>query len=291
MRRAIELVFVVSVVLTAGGSSAGATFPGTNGKVAFTSFGRHGTDVAVVEPDGTGAVLLKTFRRDDYEPSWSPDGTRILYESESQHGGRAKIKSMAADGTDRTVIYEAPDRIAFMIRPVWSPDGSQIAFCAVRRRTLTRKIFTMNADGSSVTNISGNDHNDDCYPDWSPDGTKIAFSNGESVVTTNVNGSTRAVVHEGFWPSWSPDGTIIAYENNLNIFVVDADGSNAVRLTDTRKRFEATPSFSPDGTLIAFSRDHRDEVDLFTVALADLATTRLTESDRRETAPSWQSIP
>src|SRR5689334_15465052 len=54
-----------------------------NGLIAFM---RHGTvgeyDLWVVRPDGTGLRRLTTAPRDrsDYNPTWSPDGSQLLFE-------------------------------------------------------------------------------------------------------------------------------------------------------------------------------------------------------------------
>jgi Tol biopolymer transport system component len=301
MRRGAGAALLITTVVTLGASTASATFPGGNGKIAFHAglLYKGGRHITVIEPDGSGRQALTSGSRLDYEPSWSSDGTMIVFDAEEPG---LTIQTMAADGTGRTVVYLAPRRVHILWRPTWSPDGEQIAFCAVAGRDWTSQIFVMDSDGSNLANISGPDHPDDCLPDWSPDGTKIAFTDTWSVAVMNADGSDRVTIgpHRSSWPTWSPDGTQIAFHRQTHhqsdIYVVGADGANLVRLTDTPRRREDQPAFSPDGLLVAYTKSRGPDVldpnDIWIVSLADLATTRVTDSRRTsEFSPSWQPLP
>ena len=293
MRRGVGLLFALLVISTGVAPPAYATFPGSNGKIAFTLHGRRSAHIGVVDADGTNLTILDPSpRRYDRDPSWSSDGGTIVFQSSTVRR-HAKIQTIAPDGTDRTVIYEGRHLGLDIVRPVWSPDDTMIAFCVQPSLSIKSQIFTMNADGSSVTNISGTDHRSDCYPDWSPDGTRIAFEANGNVITMNVDGSGRTVVCPGYRPSWSPDGQMIAFERghyyDRRIFVADADGSNVEQLTGSSRPIEQQAAFSPDGTMVAFTRrKYPDYVDIFTVTLADLSITRVTETQLAEFAPTWQ---
>ena len=165
MRRIISLAVVLAVLVPLGAQPSQATFPGSNGKIAFASFGDGPNRIGVIDPDGDGLTFVTSpERRLDWEPSWSDDGATIVFDTLTREYDHPKIMTMAADGTDPTVVYEAPDRVKDIYRPVWSPDANQIAFCGAVGRAYLLQIFTMNADGSSVTNISGSKHPDDCFP-------------------------------------------------------------------------------------------------------------------------------
>jgi Ca2+-binding RTX toxin-like protein len=57
-------------------------------------------------------------------PAWSPDGTRIAYES--TRSGNSEIWVMNADGTGQPVNVSQHE--SWDSNPAWSPDGTQITF-------------------------------------------------------------------------------------------------------------------------------------------------------------------
>src|SRR6267378_1304106 len=81
----------------------GGTFPGTNGKIAFVSdrTGPHGTQqIFVMNADGSVQTDLSNNAFSDGAPSWSPDGTKIAFES--FRTGTSQIFVMNADGSGQT---------------------------------------------------------------------------------------------------------------------------------------------------------------------------------------------
>jgi Tol biopolymer transport system component len=163
----------------------------------------------VMPSDGSTAPRMLT---DDpggaLEPSWSPDGTRLVYRS--LRDGR--IVSMAADGSDATPLTEGPGDA----QPEWSPDGSSIVFSS--DRSGDREIYRMAADGGDVVRLTDSPDFDG-QPTWSPDGTMIAFvtdrgasrdvylmnADGTGQVDLSGNGPSDDGEHRGsdFSPSWS----------------------------------------------------------------------------------------
>jgi hypothetical protein len=96
-----------------------------------------GTQLCFTAPDGAGvphvwrlsltdtlAIQLTTGPSADLSPRWSPDGTRILFESERNGLSGIWTVSPAGEGTELTSW--AYDRRGATIRhPAWSPDGSR----------------------------------------------------------------------------------------------------------------------------------------------------------------------
>jgi Tol biopolymer transport system component len=57
-------------------SSAHASFPGANGKIAFD----RGGDIWTMNPDGTNQVNLTNDAATQADASWSPDGNKIAFD-------------------------------------------------------------------------------------------------------------------------------------------------------------------------------------------------------------------
>ncbi len=219
----------------------------------------------------------------DFDPAWSPDGTRIAVSS--RRDGNSEVYVTNADGTGVTRLTNnsAEDR-----SPAWSPNGSKIAFGSERDGNY--EVYVMNADGSGLTNLTNHLGWDD-QPAWSPDGTKIAFTsfrdgNGEIyVMNADGTGVTRLTNNSLDYtsPAWSPDGTKIAASHTIGIYVMNADGSGAMLL---REANTAEPSWSPDGSRIAFSQTSGGVSDLYVMNADGSGVTRLT-NQHRNADPAW----
>ena len=298
---------------------AGATFPGVNGKIAFSrDRGRQGdgdAEIYTIKADGSHLMRLTNNSVDDTQPDWSPDGTKIAFVSGVNKGNNLEIYTMNADGTEQTRLTNDPhgDRV-----PVWSPDGTKIAFASVRGNAFeVEEIYVMNADGTEPTNISnltvgvGLPIELDSEPSWSPDGTQIAYRcyvlNGEDVgqshevcVMNAYDGSARTRLTfnpVGTYatysnPDWSPDGTKIAYDKNDDIFshieVMNADGTNQTALTTMYSR---SPSWSPDGTKIVFAREKEGDFDIYTIDADGTDVAQITANPEvKDMDPDWQPL-
>jgi len=226
----------------------------------------------------------------DLHPSWSPDGTRIVFCS--LRDTEFKIYTMNADGSSKTRLTDNP---AGDFDPSWSPDGERIAF--VSKRDGNEEIYIMNTDGSNQIRLTDNP----AYkwrPSWSPDGQKIAYESAISgnwyIFVMNADGSNQTRLTSGSaWgrhPDWSPDGTRIAYQSYRastgDIYVMNADGSNPTKLTDNAVS-DGYPSWSPDGSKIAFSSDRDRNWNIYVMNADGTNPIKLTDHPADDTQASW----
>jgi WD40-like Beta Propeller Repeat/Domain of unknown function (DUF4214) len=89
--------------------------------VGCTSGGSCKYEIYVMNADGTNQTRTNNPVFEDFD--WSPDGTRIVFES--IHVGSISVSVMNADGSNvqRLTNYPGLD-----LSPKWSPDGTKIAF-------------------------------------------------------------------------------------------------------------------------------------------------------------------
>ena len=296
--RYILLIFVFLFIQCADSSLTGPTkVPDLNPillektKIVFDStsetipalFSRTVNDVYTISPDGSHQLnISNTVQYAELFPTWSSDGSRIIFVSIkikpdvsklSNHkaGGQllsssdsnVGILSMNANGADRIreLTINATD-------PFWFPDDSRIAFTS--NLDGNTNIYTINANGNGLKQLTNN-YAIDKFPRWSPDGSKIVFvserDNNSEIYIMNSDGSNQINVtyHPDYdaFPDWSPDGSKIAFtsvrDGNAEIYLINVDGSNPVRITH-HSSDESRPSWSPDGSKIAFisNRDSRD---------------------------------
>jgi TolB protein len=134
-------------------------------------------DIYIVNADGSGLTRLTDNGLDwDTFPSFSPDGSRILFRrllrQRTTEGTliNSEIMVMNRDGTN--VVNLSKDA-NFDGWPAWSPDGQRIVFSS--NRSDLYQIHVMKADGSEPTRIveSGDT---DVRPQWLPDGTGLIFN-------------------------------------------------------------------------------------------------------------------
>ena len=87
-RRALVSALIAALILTA---PAGAASSAQNGKIAFEEL----ACIRIAEAGGGSTCLTP-----GYNPSWSPDGTKIAFDDFSATGNR-QIFTANADGTGR----------------------------------------------------------------------------------------------------------------------------------------------------------------------------------------------
>jgi TolB protein len=166
------------------------------------TLGTGNTEILLIAPDGSSFTRLTHHPGIDTSPSWSPDGSKILFVSDRT--GRPQVYVMNRDGSNqKRITFQG----AYNVHPVWSPKGDRIAYAGMVGGHFD--LFTMRPDGSDVRQITSSGNNE--YPSWAPNGRQIVFQSGRGAGTAiyviNANGSNlRPVIRApagATAPHWS----------------------------------------------------------------------------------------
>lgn len=294
--RTAALFLTLCLVAACGGGDPDPTVSDAHlsgNRIIFSSDRDGDWEIYSMNSDGSRVYKLTSNMAYDWAPSWSPDGTQIVFTSNFLEGqlqqmnverdgqtvketseivADQEIYLMAEDGSGMAALTD--NEWASDGNPAWSPDGSRIAFHSEQGEGGIYEIYTMGVDGSDVqklTDLGGVNWD----PEWSPDGKKLVFAHLEDSVwamyVVNTDGTGLQALDgagSGWKPAWSPSGELIAFasdrDGRFNLYLADADGTN-VRPLDVGPGSNIDPVWSPDGSRIAFGSDRSGRTQVFVV--------------------------
>jgi Tol biopolymer transport system component len=308
--RALLLIAILALLLMSSASTAGAPRFQTSvtpasylplvmkprmQQIAFTSQRDGNGEIYLMNANGSEQINLTNNPSQDRDPSWSPDGSRVLFLSNRDDPATAQIYVMRADGSNQTRLTNEPGGAH---DPAWSPDGTMIAYIIIHGGHGDISVVDINGASDGILVHAP------YYPFtpvWSPDGKKLAFRAGYATYVVNSDGSGQQLISDNitrFDQPWFPDSARLAFSAIFTrancvsyplseIVVASADGSDQKRLTSSTAPCDAQfvkagVAVSPDGARIKFETD-----DIYVLRADGSDLTNITNSPAFESASAW----
>jgi serine/threonine protein kinase len=279
--------------------------------IAFNST-REGGGIFLM---GSTGESVRKLTDEGYYPSWSPDGSTILYALDQSNPlpyDRESVSQLWAidvrSGEKRKLLE------GDAVQPQWSPHGHRIAFWGLAGYIFPgegiasqRDIYSISSGGGDLVAVT-NDEFIDWNPVWSPDGGHLYFASdrGGSMNLWRVPIDEQTGLSLGApEPLTTParqmgcfrlgrDGRHFVYEANdfrSSVYTVGIDPEKQEVVIAPKQLGEFTKVFSrnavsPDGRWIAMSTTMA-ESDLYVVRSDGADLRQLTNDRFRDRAPSW----
>ena len=109
--------------------------------LVFVSWLTGNAEVAIAGSDGSGPRVIAPSPASDFDPTLSPDGSRVVFAS--TRSGNGDLYVVGQDGTG--LVQITTSRYADTT-PAWSPDGRQVVFAS--SSAAGPGLFVVNADGT-----------------------------------------------------------------------------------------------------------------------------------------------
>jgi Tol biopolymer transport system component len=276
--------FAAVLAIAFSSSTASATFPGANGRIAFLS-----TFIHTTRSNGSDDQRLV---RGTY-PAWSPNGSHIAFTGFVTPQQTAVFTMRANGGGVRRLAHSRSSEGA----AGYSPNGRRILFVRVIPNRVL--IATIRVDGSDERVVARGNFGP---VEYSPNGRRILYIKDCRVWTMRPDGSHKhQLTHSASElpcdnsPDYSPDGRHIVFERRSRLHVMRSDGSHAHALNCGRPASQ--PQYSPNGRKLVWTgrigQGQSASSDIFTSTLRCTDPFRVTRyaGVGGASEPSWQPLP
>ncbi len=259
-------------------------------RIAFVVQEGRDKELWLMDADGHGARPLTADRSIAQSPSWSPEGSLLLFTSWRAGNGPA-IYVMAPDQRKPFLVSGRP---GLNTSATYSPDGQRVA-CTLSQDG-NAEVYSLDARGSSPQRLT-NHRAIDTSPSWSPTGREIAFTSDRSgspqlYLMDSDGGNVRRLTFDVDYtdsPAWSPKGDRIAFVTRVgggfDIWTCRADGTGAQPMVTGGNN--ENPRWSADGRHLVFASNRDGRYGLWVTDLDGVLPRKLDTGGRRALSPAW----
>ncbi len=213
-------------------------------EIAFAS----GGDIWTAPSTGGEAHLLISDPAEESRPLYSPDGTRLAFQSTRTGANDVYVLTFATGTLQRITFTDAP-----VLLDAWSHDGQWLYFTSSANDVAGQgDIFRVHATGGTPLEVSSERYLNEFESTPSPDGKSIAL------LAKGISSS-----------QWWRNGHSHIDETELWLKPIDSASYKLLLPSDAK---HAWPMFSPDGHSLFFMSDKSGSENIWQLELASGAT-------------------
>jgi len=186
---------------------------------------------------GRGTRMRLTVEGNNDHPVWTPDGTRVTFDS--TRDGPRELYWKPADGSGQAELLLNTNSENRLMPTSWSPDGESLAFYSPDG---ARDIWTLPRERDALTFVATTFN--ERSPMFSPDGRWLAYVSDESgrdeiyvKPYPGPGGKWPISTEGGTEPQWSADGRELFYRLGEKMMVVEV---------------QSEPAFTSEGPQLVF---------------------------------------
>jgi TolB protein len=263
------------------------------GRIAFTCTRGDYNQLCIINRDGSGLTQLSDMEASNYYPTFSPDGSSLLFAS--NRNGAFDLYLLIFGEKQ---LFQITENVGNVLSPDYSPDGRRIVF-ANQAGDGPTSIWMVNADGLNP-HLVYTGTNTIVAVAWSPNGDRIAYAMSVGIpqeyeiFIMDTNGKNHLRISQGLKGiggsiDWSPDGkNLLVYAGaygDKNIYKIEVADGSYTQITDGGNN--AGASYSPDGLYIVFnSLRNDDQADLYIMRADGSNQVQLTNDPE----PDWGAV-
>jgi len=238
-------------------------------QIAYASTRTGVAQIYLTNLMGDQAIAITNMPGGACQPSWAPDGTKLVFTSPCNIKKDTYLGSslyiINADGSGLRPLPTAPGGD---FEPAWSPDGQYIAFTSLRDGYM--QVYSYKITHPDINRLVKTEINKPArQPAWSPTGRQIVYAYQRVatyelwLMSTAGSNETQLYasgdVFSNQYPVWSPDGNYILFSQRSeteftfpNLFSLKVGDNSPALKIDMGVLSVEDVDYSPDGMWIAY---------------------------------------